>query len=276
MERFNLKKLNEVEGKEQFRVEVSNRFAALEDLDAEAEISSAWEAIREKKHKTWFDEGCSKLLDLWEPPTRVIFGTCPLRSEFLAHNAHPVEPAHLITQLRQHMARLKPVPATRHASAGTFVHKDLQNCTHALLRQDATLRALEPSYSGPYQVLSRQEKTLKLLVRSKPVTVSTNRVKLAYIFNEVDFRNTVYNPAVKAAPHIAPPATPQAASSPVPPTRTTRSSRHVNTSTTNSAGGDVGTSHMSDIRHVSVALQRLVYFISCNQQYVTTHSMSSV
>jgi hypothetical protein len=35
MERFNLKKLNEVEGKEKYRIEVSNRFAALEDLDAE-------------------------------------------------------------------------------------------------------------------------------------------------------------------------------------------------------------------------------------------------
>jgi hypothetical protein len=34
----NLKKLNEVEGKEQYRVEVSNRFAVLEDLDAEVEI----------------------------------------------------------------------------------------------------------------------------------------------------------------------------------------------------------------------------------------------
>jgi hypothetical protein len=33
MERFNLKKLNDVEGKEQFRVQVSNRFAGLEDLD---------------------------------------------------------------------------------------------------------------------------------------------------------------------------------------------------------------------------------------------------
>jgi hypothetical protein len=32
MERFNLKKLNEVEGKEQYRVEISNRFAALENL----------------------------------------------------------------------------------------------------------------------------------------------------------------------------------------------------------------------------------------------------
>jgi hypothetical protein len=41
MERFHLKKLNDVEGKGQFRVVVSNRFEALEDLDAEVEISSA-------------------------------------------------------------------------------------------------------------------------------------------------------------------------------------------------------------------------------------------
>jgi hypothetical protein len=47
MERFNLKKLNEVEGKEQYPVEASNRFAALEDLDKEVEINSAWEMIRE-------------------------------------------------------------------------------------------------------------------------------------------------------------------------------------------------------------------------------------
>jgi hypothetical protein len=55
MERFNLNKLNEVEGKEQYCVEVSNRFAALEDLDAEVEINSACGMIREHKnfsHKT--------------------------------------------------------------------------------------------------------------------------------------------------------------------------------------------------------------------------------
>jgi hypothetical protein len=39
MERFNLKKLNEVEGKEKYHAEVSNKFAALEDLDAEVEIN---------------------------------------------------------------------------------------------------------------------------------------------------------------------------------------------------------------------------------------------
>jgi hypothetical protein len=78
MERFILKKFNEVEGKDKNRVEVSNRFAALEDLDAEVEINTIWETIREnikisateslgyyepKQHKLWFDEGCSELLD---------------------------------------------------------------------------------------------------------------------------------------------------------------------------------------------------------------------
>jgi hypothetical protein len=47
LQRFNLKKLNEVEGIEKYRVEVSNRFAALEDLDAEVETNTIWETIRE-------------------------------------------------------------------------------------------------------------------------------------------------------------------------------------------------------------------------------------
>ncbi|PNF37844.1 hypothetical protein B7P43_G08371, partial [Cryptotermes secundus] len=86
MERFNLKKLNKVEGKEEYCVEISNRFAALENSDTEVDVNKAWETNREnlifhirenikmsakesldyyepKKHKPWFDEGCSKLLD---------------------------------------------------------------------------------------------------------------------------------------------------------------------------------------------------------------------
>jgi hypothetical protein len=47
MERFNFKKLKEAEGKEQFRVEVSIRSAALEDFDAEVKINSALKTIRE-------------------------------------------------------------------------------------------------------------------------------------------------------------------------------------------------------------------------------------
>jgi hypothetical protein len=47
VEMFNLKKLNKVEGKEKHHVGVSNRFAALEDCDAEVQINNALETIGE-------------------------------------------------------------------------------------------------------------------------------------------------------------------------------------------------------------------------------------
>jgi hypothetical protein len=116
--------------------------------------------------------------------------TLRIPGEFLSQTAHPIEPAHLMTQLRQHMARLRPVPPTSHARPATFVHKDLRTCTHVFLRQGATRLALEPPFRGPYQVISRKEKTLQLLFRRKSITVSTDRVKPAYIFNEADFTQT--------------------------------------------------------------------------------------
>jgi hypothetical protein len=45
MERFNLKKLNEVDRKEQYLIEISNRFASLEKLDTEVDVNKAWETI---------------------------------------------------------------------------------------------------------------------------------------------------------------------------------------------------------------------------------------
>jgi hypothetical protein len=47
MEMSSLRKLNDVEGKEKYRVEVTNRFSALGDFDAEVEINIIWETIRE-------------------------------------------------------------------------------------------------------------------------------------------------------------------------------------------------------------------------------------
>jgi hypothetical protein len=49
MERLNLNKLNEVQGKEQYRVEISNRFATLENLGAEADIDRAWETLKREQ-----------------------------------------------------------------------------------------------------------------------------------------------------------------------------------------------------------------------------------
>jgi hypothetical protein len=47
MERFSLKKLSEVQGKELYHIEISDWFIALGNLNAEEFINTAWETIRE-------------------------------------------------------------------------------------------------------------------------------------------------------------------------------------------------------------------------------------
>jgi hypothetical protein len=78
LEIFDLKKLDDIEVKEKYQVEISNRFAASEGLDGSFDINNAWESIREniktsakcnigyqklKHNKPWFDDECSKLID---------------------------------------------------------------------------------------------------------------------------------------------------------------------------------------------------------------------
>ena len=68
---FNLRKLNEPEVREQNQIEITNRFAALENLNNEEDVDTNWENIKEniqtsakeslgldefKQNKTWFDE----------------------------------------------------------------------------------------------------------------------------------------------------------------------------------------------------------------------------
>jgi hypothetical protein len=164
--------------------------------------------------------------DLQVSVAELVYGE-PLRipGELLTPTADPVDPAHLIIQLHQHMARLRPVPAVRHASPATFVHKDLHNCTHVLLCQDATRRALEPPYSGPYQVLSRKEKTLQVLVHGKPVTVSADRVKPAYVLNETDCGSTTSKSSANTTPATPHTISGHTATTPSYPDYTIRSPR---------------------------------------------------
>jgi hypothetical protein len=77
MDKFNLKKLNEGEVKEQYQVATKNKFSALENLDDNGGINRAWNAIRKKTkisarqsighceskhHKPCFDDECSELV----------------------------------------------------------------------------------------------------------------------------------------------------------------------------------------------------------------------
>jgi hypothetical protein len=77
VDRFNLKKLSETEVRREFQIELSKRFAALENSNDSEDINRAWENVKgnikfstkatlgpygRKQHKPWFDGECSQVL----------------------------------------------------------------------------------------------------------------------------------------------------------------------------------------------------------------------
>ena len=75
---FNLRKLNELEVRKQYQIEITNRFAALENLNDEEDVNRTLENIKVniktsakesrglhemKQHKPWFDEERLGFLD---------------------------------------------------------------------------------------------------------------------------------------------------------------------------------------------------------------------
>jgi len=77
-QRFNLRRLNEPEVREEYQIEITNRFAASENLNDDEDVKRTWENIKEniqtsgkdslglhelKQNKPWFDEECLGFLD---------------------------------------------------------------------------------------------------------------------------------------------------------------------------------------------------------------------
>jgi hypothetical protein len=77
-ENFNLRKLGDLEVGKEYRLEITNRFSTLENVNDDEDINRAWESINKniktsakeslglhemKQHKPWFDEECLGILD---------------------------------------------------------------------------------------------------------------------------------------------------------------------------------------------------------------------
>jgi hypothetical protein len=152
--------------------------------------------------------------DLQASVAELFYGE-PLRipGELQTPCANQVDPALLITELRQYKARLRPVPAARYGSPAIFVHNDLEKYTHVFLRQDATRWDLEPHTAAPTRSCHGEIRRYNYsyaggLSPCQPTgssqPTSTNR-------------NNNLNPPAVATSAIGPPDTP-----PQPPTKTTR------------------------------------------------------
>ncbi|BHF72606.1 hypothetical protein SprV_0401567400 [Sparganum proliferum] len=129
------------------------------------------------------------------------------------------EPCSYVEQLPSVMRNLRATPP-RTSPANSLIPPDLEKCYFVLVRHDAVRRPLQPPYDGPYKVLRRSDKDVVIDRNGKTDTVSTARVKPAYI-DDSDLSSPEYcTPPQRVMP-------PPPAGDSTPPVRRTRSGRHV-------------------------------------------------
>lgn len=142
--------------------------------------------------------------DIGASSAELVYGeSLRLPGELLQSSANNTE------DITDFMARLKiisktirPQPASRHCNKSIFVFKDLFQTSHVYLREEGIKGALQPAYTGPHEVLQRNSKVFKIIIKGKPVTVSIERLKPAYILSEYTMYKDDTPPPTYTSPEI--------------------------------------------------------------------------
>ena len=84
-------------------------------------------------------------------------------------------------KLRVAMSRLRLCPRRDTQQHNIFQFKEIATCTHVFLHRIAIAPPLTAPYDGPYKVVARSGRVMKILVKGKVETVSLDRVKPAHL-----------------------------------------------------------------------------------------------
>ena len=87
-------------------------------------------------------------------------------------------------KLRVAMSRLRLCPPRNSTQNNIFQFKEIDTCSHVFLRRITIAPPLTTPYDGPYKVIMRSGRVMRILVKGKVETVSLDRVKPAHLDNE--------------------------------------------------------------------------------------------
>lgn len=127
-----------------------------------------------------------------------------------------------VINLKEKMNNVVPRPTSNHDTRyQVHVPKDLSSCSHVFLRTDRVRKALEAPFTGPHEVIRRNEKNVVIKTKKGEQAVSVDRVKPAYHITEDDnntmdkvtagghhVRYRIQGGGNTAVPLVVPPAAP--------------------------------------------------------------------
>lgn len=123
--------------------------------------------------------------DLKSSAAELVYGE-PLRLPgefFVPANDLSSDVTSFTTRLRSHIRNLSPTPAAWHTKKSFYLPADIYKSNFVYLRQGPAKRSMESPYTGPHRVMDRSQKTFKIDINGKEVTVTIDRLKPAYLVN---------------------------------------------------------------------------------------------
>ncbi|XP_023316007.1 uncharacterized protein LOC111693959 [Trichogramma pretiosum] len=125
--------------------------------------------------------------DIKSTAAELVYGeSLRLPSEFFCSDSRSSRSSNyqdFLADIRKYISDLRPSPASRHGNPSIFVFKELKDCSHAYLKDCRFLKALEPPYLGPFEIIERDDKLVTLKINNSPTKVFIDRVKPAFLFN---------------------------------------------------------------------------------------------
>ncbi|XP_051162259.1 uncharacterized protein K02A2.6-like [Leptopilina boulardi] len=97
------------------------------------------------------------VMDCGASPAEFVYGkVLRIPGEFVLPENLVSEPCSFLSEFRNHMREVKPVPVTHHHKRRIFVYKDMSNCSHVFVRIVRALKKpLQCPYVGPYRIINR-------------------------------------------------------------------------------------------------------------------------
>ena len=114
----------------------------------------------------------------------IIYGTTLRLADEFSHKYNVVAHTDLdnySNKLRVAMSRLRLCPPRDSTQNNILQYKEIDKCSHVFLRRIAIAPPLTAPYDGPYKVIVRSGRVMKILVKGKLETVSLDRVKPAHL-----------------------------------------------------------------------------------------------
>lgn len=121
--------------------------------------------------------------DLGVTPADLLYGqVLRLPGELISRDAKDplVLDSSVAREIRDAIAQVRPTTTRQRTQKYFFVPKDLQECKFVFIREEIKKGSLNPSYQGPFEIISNSKKHFTVNRGNKHETISIDRLKPAF------------------------------------------------------------------------------------------------